>query len=108
MRYTGLVTAEVEEFFHVLWHSMLINEFLPGFCQWGFQLLTIANKYVISLSFFFAMILRVVSGHGLMFIFFPLTFLPQKEAKLQLICSVILTQAGICYYEEGVMETEIN
>lgn len=48
MRYTGLVTAEVEEFFHVLWHSMLINEFLPGFCQRGSQLLTIAIKYVFS------------------------------------------------------------
>lgn len=83
-----------------------------SFCQdfasgvFNFSLLQI--NMLFHFPFFFAMILRVVSGHGLMFIFFPLTFLPQKEAKLQLICSVILTQAGICYYEEGVMETEIN
>lgn len=29
----------------------------------------------------------------------------KKEAKLHLICSVILTQAKLRYFEEGAMET---
>lgn len=76
MRYIGLVTAEVEEIFHVLWHSMIINEFLPGFCQLGSLFLTFANNMFFHFPFF-AMILRVVSGCGVRFVIFvPLTFLP--------------------------------
>jgi len=76
MRNTGLVTAEVKEFFHVLWHSMLINEFLPGFFISGilnFSLLRI-NMF----SFFFFAMIWLASGRGMdvhsMYVFCFLSF----------------------------------